>query len=105
MTTDSASRGRDGACTSAGETPCSLFEATLQPHCTYAPYPGLGPNFYDSSLVDGYNIPVAVHTVGGYNVRGVRAGKGGRVYTGRPVGRLLYPDAYGVGVDARWGVI
>ena len=43
----------NGGCASAGETPCSLWEATLQDHCTATPQPGMGPDFMDQSLVDG----------------------------------------------------
>lgn len=31
--------------------------------------PGCSPDFYDQSLVDGYNLPLAVHISDGYNVR------------------------------------
>lgn len=51
-------RNRNGGCASAGEAPCSLWEATLQDHCTATPMPGMGPDFFDVSLVDGFNVNV-----------------------------------------------
>lgn len=41
----------NGGCASAGEAPCTLWEATLQDHCTATPMPGMGPDFFDVSLV------------------------------------------------------
>lgn len=29
---------------------------------------GLGPDFYDLSLVDGFNLPISSHVTGGFNV-------------------------------------
>ncbi|KAF6147329.1 hypothetical protein GIB67_025888 [Kingdonia uniflora] len=42
-------------CTGAGETPASLAEFTLA-----------SPDFYDVSLVDGFNLPVVVTPINGY---------------------------------------
>lgn len=52
-----------GSCVSAGETPCSLWEATFQGSCRR------GPDFYDTSLVDGYNVPLSVSVHGGQAVK------------------------------------
>lgn len=43
-------------CTGSGETPASLAELTLG---------SAGPDFYDVSLVDGFNLPIAVTPVNG----------------------------------------
>ncbi|KAM3574150.1 hypothetical protein VYU27_003869 [Nannochloropsis oceanica] len=58
----------NGGCVSAGEAPCSLWEATLQDHCTPKPVAGMGPDFFDTSLVDGYNLPIRAQPSGGFNV-------------------------------------
>ena len=88
----------NGGCASAGEAPCSLWEATLQDHCTATPVAGMvgcdfgggnvvgreqeynglthffpqiqkqGPDFFDTSLVDGYNLPIRAQVSGGFNV-------------------------------------
>lgn len=59
---------RNGGCASAGEAPCTLFEATLQDHCQATPTPGMGPDFFDISLVDGFNVNVKALVSGGFNV-------------------------------------
>ena len=61
--TGSCMHDSQGSCVSAGETPCSLWEATFQGACQP------GPDFYDTSLVDGYNIPISVSVHGGQAVK------------------------------------
>lgn len=60
----------DLSCTSAGDV-SSLFEGTFQGWCPAPSAPaqaGIGPDFYDLSLVDGYNLPLGVELVGGHDV-------------------------------------
>ena len=57
----------DGSCVSAGETPCSLWEATFQDKC--GTDVGQGPDFYDNSLVDGFSLPLSIEVMGGADVK------------------------------------
>jgi len=60
--TGSCRTDSEGTCLTAGEAPVSLFEATLQGRCSEN---GNWPDFYDSSLVDGYSLPFSVMPIGG----------------------------------------
>lgn len=59
----------DLSCTSAASV-ATLYEATLQGACPKEgqQLPGSGPDFYDLSCVDGYNLPMSVQLVGGTDV-------------------------------------